>query len=94
MRIENMKLRNCKGQARRIFFNYLRTEYVDEQLGKRKGDCRQCGKCCALVFRCPFLNSESKCIIYHKGRPRHCTTFPLDNNDLQDIDGECGYSFD
>jgi Fe-S-cluster containining protein len=54
----------------------------------------QCGKCCSLVFRCPFLNRENQCTIYHKGRPRHCKTFPLDNKDLQDIGGECGYYFE
>lgn len=88
-----MKIRNLKGQTRRICYNYLRKRYVTEQLEKREGNCRQCGKCCSLVFRCPFLTREGKCIIYHKGRPRHCTTFPLDTNDLRDIEGECGYSF-
>jgi len=71
-----MKLRNLKGQTRRIFFNYLKKGYVAEQLEKRKGDCRQCGQCCALVFRCPFLNSESKCIIYIREDPDTVQPFP------------------
>ena len=89
-----MKVNNFKGQLRRLFLNYARTSYVEEQLMKRMGHCKQCGKCCELVYKCPFLTESRKCTVYHKGRPRQCTTFPLDSRDLQDIGGECGYFFD
>lgn len=89
-----MKYQNFMGEVRRIYLNYLNKQYVSKQLATRRGDCKQCGKCCSLVFRCPFLNKENKCIIYHKGRPRHCKTFPMDQKDLQDIGGDCGYYFD
>jgi len=89
-----MRLRNLKGEVRRIYYNYVGKKYVARQLEMRKGNCEQCGKCCSLVFRCPFLNRENRCMIYHKGRPRHCKTFPLDQRDLNDIGGACGYYFD
>ncbi len=89
-----MRLRNLKGEVRRIFFNYVMRSYVRRQLQMRKGSCMQCGKCCSLVFRCPFLNQENRCAIYHKGRFSHCKTFPLDQRDLRDIGGQCGYYFD
>jgi hypothetical protein len=91
---KKMRLQNLKGEVRRIFFNYVKKQYVDRQLEVRQGNCMQCGKCCSLVFRCPFLNRENRCTIYHKGRPRHCKTFPLDQRDLHDIGGACGYYFD
>jgi hypothetical protein len=89
-----MRFSGFKGQIRRLFLNYVRPSYVDDQLKKRKGDCKQCGKCCELAYKCPFLTESRKCIVYHKGRPKQCTTFPLDKRDLEDITGECGYFFE
>jgi bacterioferritin-associated ferredoxin len=88
-----MRLSGFKGQVRRLFLNYFRKAYVEKQLQQRKGHCKQCGKCCELAYRCFLLTESRKCLVYHKGRPRQCTTFPLDERDLNDIQGECGYSF-
>lgn len=88
-----MRISGFRGQIRRLYLNYFRKGYVERQLEIRKGYCKQCGKCCELSFKCFFLTKTRKCIIYHKGRPKHCKTFPLDERDLRDIKGECGYYF-
>ncbi len=71
-----MRLRNLKGEVRRIFINYLLKGYVTSRMEKRKGNCTQCGKCCSLVFRCPFLDRENRCTIYHKDGPGIAKLFP------------------
>ena len=89
-----MRIRGLKGQWRRLFLNFARKSYVEDQLKKRKGYCKQCGKCCELAYKCFFLTDTRKCTVYHKGRPKQCTTFPLDQRDIDDIPGgECGYYF-
>ena len=88
-----MRISGLKGQLRRLIYNFARKNYVEEQLKKRKGYCKQCGKCCELAYKCFFLTQSRKCTVYHKGRPKQCTTFPLDQKDLDDIPGECGYYF-
>ncbi len=82
-----------KGVFRRFFLNIFRREYVRNQMKLRKGECCQCGQCCQLAFRCLLLTNSGKCLIYHKGRPKQCKTFPIDERDLAEVDGECGYFF-
>ena len=82
-----------KGVFRRFFLNRFRREYVKNQMKLRKGACYQCGQCCQLAFRCAFLTNLGKCLIYHNGRPKQCKTFPIDERDLAEVDGECGYFF-
>ena len=88
-----MRLSRFKGLTRRIILNYFRKGYVEKQLSRRRGKCNQCGKCCELAFRCPFLIESRKCLIYNLWRPMHCKSFPLDQNDLKEVGGECGYYF-
>lgn len=88
-----MRLSRVKGIIRRIVINYFRKGYVEEQMSRRRGECNQCGKCCELTLRCPFLTPSRKCLIYTVCRPRHCKTFPLNREDLEEIEGECGYFF-
>jgi hypothetical protein len=87
------KFSKWRGVIRRFFLNRFRKEYVKNQMGLRKGECKQCGRCCQLAFRCPFLTKAGKCLIYHKGRPMSCITFPIDRRDLDDVGSGCGYFF-
>ena len=88
-----MRLSRVKGLIRRMALNYLRKGYVERQLSLRRGKCNQCGKCCELAFRCPFLTKARRCFIYNIWRPNHCKNFPIDQRDLKEIAGECGYYF-
>ena len=81
------------GVIRRFFLNKFNKEYVKNQMGLRKGECKQCGRCCQLAFRCPFLTKAGKCFVYHKGRPMSCITFPINKRDLDEVGSECGYFF-
>jgi len=91
--ILGIRLSRVKGLVRRAVLNIFKKSYVEKQLRRRKGECKQCGKCCTLAFKCPFLTKSGKCFIYNICRPRQCKTFPLDKRDLEEIDGECGYYF-
>ena len=54
-----------------------------------------CGRCCKLVFQCPFLGGtedSSYCTIYDN-RPKPCQVFPINERDLAEVDYFCGYSF-
>ena len=85
-----------KGKIRRFFLPKLYPEYVKKQLSIRQGECLQCGKCCVFLHKCPFLRGHGeniRCLIYNVFRPKQCKVFPLDERDLQEIKGICGYSF-
>lgn len=74
---------------------YLFPSRVKKQLESRQGNCRQCGKCCKLVFKCPMLDERSdcrSCRIYSK-RSKVCSLFPFHPDDLKDVGHDCGYSF-
>ncbi len=88
-----MRLSRAKGVVRRITLNKFNKKYTEKQLDCREGMCIQCGKCCELSYRCPFLTKSRMCLIYNLWRPTHCKTFPLDQRDIEEIDGECGYGF-
>lgn len=89
-----MRLLHVKGLIRRIMVNYFKGKnFVEKRLSRRRDDCKQCGKCCELAFRCLFLTPSRRCFIYNMCRPGHCRTFPLGQKDLDEIGGECGYFF-
>lgn len=85
--------RSLRGKLRRMWHTSFRPRYVAEQLARRQGECKGCGRCCALMFRCLFLTREHTCSIYALVRPGNCTAFPIDERDLADVDGQCGFSF-
>jgi hypothetical protein len=85
------------GKFRRIYLVYLRREYVKRQLGLRKGECHQCGRCCSFLFACPMLTQERLCRIYGKCRSEVCKAFPIDQRDIDEVAlcrGTCGYRFE
>jgi hypothetical protein len=81
------------GKLRRSWLTTFRPGYVRAQRARRRGSCRQCGRCCRLGFRCPLLTRRNRCAIYHVVRPANCTRFPIDSRDLSEVGGQCGYRF-
>jgi hypothetical protein len=84
------------GKARRFALVRFRPGYVARQTALREGECNRCGRCCKILFRCPFLKEgeggESHCRIYGQ-RFDQCVAFPIDDRDLADVDFNCTYSF-
>lgn len=94
---KSIKLLN--GKIRRQVKVVIRSPRTKTYGLQRKGRCVQCGTCCKLLFRCPFLDNENRCSIYTSGlRPAVCAKFPICPKDLVDVqlvgDCECGYRFD
>ena len=83
------------GKVRRFMLVQFRPGYVARQTALREGECNRCGRCCKILFRCPFLieeGTEFRCRIYG----RHftaCKLFPLDAADLAELDGEWTSTF-
>lgn len=90
------KARLVAGKIRRFLYVRLRKGYVARQAALRMGECNQCGNCCEILFKCPFLikgeNGVSVCSIY-EDRPGQCSAFPIDENCLADVAFDCTYSF-
>lgn len=88
---------HMRGKVRRFWLVNLRPGYVRRQRARRKGDCHQCGVCCKLGYTCPVLHANRQCMVYHGYRPTSCCEFPLDEQDIRDVEatgGKCGYFFD
>ncbi|MBU4246491.1 MAG: YkgJ family cysteine cluster protein [Nanoarchaeota archaeon] len=61
----------------------------------RKGNCIQCGKCCELPVKCPFLykkDGRNYCRIYNV-RPLNCRKYPRTESEWLTKE-TCGYCFD
>jgi hypothetical protein len=87
--------RIAKQKIKRHICIYLLSGRVQKQLELREGNCLQCGRCCKLVFRCPMLAGDilhSRCRIYNH-RSKVCMQFPVSEEDLMDVNYQCGYSF-
>jgi hypothetical protein len=89
------KTRQAKGKIRRWLLDKFRKEQIEKAIAKRRGECRKCGQCCRLVFKCPFLQKEGSCETckIYKYRPAQCRHFPIDKNDLRELGKTCGYYF-
>lgn len=81
------------GKVRRLYLMLFRPEYVRQQRALRFGQCKGCGDCCRLVYRCVFLRRGNRCLIYGGPRPGSCRAFPIDWRDLADVRGACGFRF-
>ncbi|HTN43952.1 MAG TPA: hypothetical protein VMN77_09180 [Nitrospiria bacterium] len=89
------QLTRLGNKIRRFFLCAVKPRYVQEMIQHRGGECVQCGKCCKLVFKCPFLggtDENPRCMVY-EGRPKPCVAFPIDERDLADVNFQCGYFF-
>ena len=94
-------LKLLKGTLRRLFWNVCRPGYVRASLAQRLGECRRCGTCCRLLWRCPYFHDDDgipSCRLYTRYRPPNCSNFPIDHRDLADRDlvspnEPCGFSW-
>jgi hypothetical protein len=87
---------HSSGKLRRFWLVHSQKEYVQRQLLVRKGDCHQCGNCCNLLFTCPMLTKQGRCLVYDTCRPQGCKVFPIDQRDIDEVKlcgGRCGYRF-
>ncbi len=91
------KTRQLGGKIRRYITCKVNSDYVSSQLRKRRGKCLRCGRCCRLVFKCPFLKTtkdgKTRCTIYTH-RSVQCKMFPIDKKDLKEVNFLCGYWFE
>ena len=84
-----------KGKVVRFIKVYLFPQATQKKLSQREGSCIRCGKCCKIIFKCPFFDestSPSHCLIY-KHRSKVCKLFPLNEKDIEDVNHLCGFSF-
>jgi hypothetical protein len=89
------------GGPRRWLLEVLRPSYVARQYALREGECRCCGMCCRMSWRCRHLayeDNRATCRIYRTDRKLVCQVFPIDKLDLADRDRvapgrPCGFSF-
>ncbi|MFA5131212.1 MAG: hypothetical protein WC467_02195 [Patescibacteria group bacterium] len=62
----------------------------------RQGECHNCGKCCYLPTRCPFLqdsaDGKSYCTVYNM-RSLNCRKYPRTEKECL-TKATCGYSFE
>lgn len=89
------KLSRLSNKFRRWILCTVKTDYIRQQEQIRGGECVGCGRCCKLVFRCPFLEGTEenhRCQVYDD-RPKPCQAFPIDERDLADVNFQCGYFF-
>lgn len=96
-----VRVRLLWGKVRRLGLGLFRRGYVRRSAERRVGECRRCGGCCRLGYRCQFLRQGgdlTECRI-HGWRPSNCRLFPIDERDLRDRDAvapdvPCGYRFE
>lgn len=89
------KLSQLGNKFRRLILCTVNSDYIKRQEQIRGGECVGCGRCCKLVFRCPFLGGTEenpRCEVYDD-RPKPCQAFPIDERDLADVNFQCGYFF-
>ena len=88
--------RQAIGKIRRFLVLRFQKTYVEAQIEERQGECNQCGNCCEILYRCPFLvkieDGSSLCSIY-EDRPKQCAAFPIDDKCLSEVDFDCTYTF-
>ena len=91
-----LRARQAQGKIRRFVNTNFRKHEMIASLAQRRGECNQCGACCELVFKCPFLKKKpdgtSLCGIY-ENRPNSCRLFPIEPRDIQEVRGTCSYYF-
>lgn len=93
--VSSTKLTQLGNKFRRLILCTVNSDYVKQQEQIRGGECVGCGRCCKLVFRCPFLGGTEetpRCMVYDD-RPKPCQAFPIDERDLADVNFQCGYFF-
>lgn len=80
------------GKVRRFVAIRLMPGRTARNLARRRGQCRLCGTCCKLLFKCPFLDDCERCKVYTK-RADQCALFPMSPRDLKFLEHTCGFYF-
>jgi hypothetical protein len=80
------------GKLRRYYLSHFRRAYVESMRRRRRGSCRQCASCCAVMFKCPYLKGN-KCQVY-EDRFEQCIDFPIDERDLVFREKICHFWFE
>lgn len=87
--------RQAQGKTRRLVLTNVRQHEAKSRVARRQGECKRCGECCRILFRCPFLTTDDKgqhrCRIYDR-RFNSCRFFPVQAEDLLEVTN-CGFSF-
>lgn len=96
-------LTELKIRARHYYYNLFKKRYIAEALKKRKGSCKNCGRCCRVLFfgffKCPLFDADhNKCKVYGEGMPKSCKRYPFDRGDryggkIPELEEHCGYSW-
>lgn len=94
-----IRWRLLRGTVRRFVWTMFRPGYVKRQLAARSGECKRCGVCCHIAWKCRYITTKEglpSCSIYNIFRFRNCIDFPIDQSDLTDRDAvspetRCGY---
>jgi hypothetical protein len=96
-----LRVKLLAGKVRRCYLGVFRRGYIRANVARRRGECRRCGACCQLAFRCGALQNHEHVTAcqFHKYRPLNCRVFPIDERDLADRDliapdQPCGFRFD
>lgn len=75
-------------QFKKIFLHaFFRTWWVRQVLS-RKGECKNCGKCCA---GCAWLVERDGKFFCRDFANRPCMVFPLTEEEKQKVNPDCGY---
>jgi Fe-S-cluster containining protein len=94
---QTLVTQQLRGKMRRFVRASLLREDPRPLLARRQGECRRCGACCKIAFRCVFLKTDEEgkpsCRIYGL-RFEQCRLFPLHPEDLIGLEDQCGYSFE
>lgn len=88
---------HVRGKLRRFWRVHFQKDYVQRQISRRVGTCRQCATCCNLLCTCPLLTNQGSCLGYDICRPGACKIFPIDQRDIDEVElcgKHCGYHFD
>lgn len=87
------------GKLRRLYYIHFRRRHLEESmLARRGGQCRQCGACCQLGYKCFHFDEERRSCRIYSHRPTICRVFPIDEKDLVERDAvmpsvRCGFTF-
>ena len=91
----NFRFTQAVGKIRRFYKATFRPRASAKLVELRHGDCNRCGRCCKILFRCPFLREDGdtySCRIYGYHFSA-CKLFPLEQRDINELGGDCTYYF-
>jgi hypothetical protein len=96
-----LRLELFLGALRRLRLTVFRPGHVRARRAQRQGECRRCGACCQLAWKCPRFHDPDglpSCRMYGRFRPPNCGNFPIDQRDIADRNlicpnEPCGFSW-